>query len=374
MKPGPDLAERLREEASRLHVDLPPFAAVAKRGRRRGRLRTGAIALSLVVLSGASIGLGLLTSRDDVSRQQAESGAGGGEPAGQREQAFENNERIFEDFQELVPAGETVTSEQAGSEESAYADDLQAQDGSTGSDGDQAGTPRGSLVVRPGTTGGSLASPRVIKTARLRLEVQESSLSATFAEVERLAGRHGGFVSDSFTRSDPARSGELTIRVPAAVFESVVAELKSLGRVEAQRISGVDVTSDFVDLTARLRNWEAQERVLVRLMAEANTINESLQVQRELQGVRVEIERIQGQLRVLRDQTELASISLSIHEPGVVEPLEHPEDASAWDRAVSAAREVLSAMLIGLGYLLPIIAVIVLLWFVSRAVRSRRAT
>jgi Domain of unknown function (DUF4349) len=372
MKPGPELADRLRAEASRLEVGAPPFARVAKRGRRRSRLRTGAIALSLVALSTASIGLGLVTSRDEPPRRQATSGGPGRELRAQ-EEAFENNERIFENAQDPVPrpAGSTTTAGQEEYAELASGDDLQSQEGSPGS-GEQTTTTAGSRVGEPGPVGGSLAAPRVIKTARLRIEVGEGSLSATFADVERLAGRHAGFVSESFTSSDPARSGELTIRVPAAVFESVVAELKSLGRVETQRISGVDVTADFVDLQARLRNWEAQERVLVRLMGEANTINESLQVQRELQGVRVEIERIQGQLRVLGDQTELASISMSIHEPGAAEALTEPEEKGAWERAVSAAGEVLTAMLVGLGYLLPILGALLILWFVTRAIRSRR--
>jgi hypothetical protein len=221
----------------------------------------------------------------------------------------------------------------------------------------------------------SAVSARIIKTARIRVEVGENSFGSSFAEAERLAARYGGFVSDSFTASRPARSGEVTIRVPSAVFESVIADLKSLGEVEAQRVSGVDVTAEFVDLEARLRNWEAQERVLLRLMREADTIGESLQVQRELQGARLEIEQIHGQLRVLRDQTTLATISVVIHEPGAVE--EEADEGGldgAWDRAIAAAGDVLEAMVVGLGYLVPIGAALIALWLVTRAVRSRRST
>ena len=361
MKPGPELADRLRAEANRLEVSAPPVVAVARRGRRRTRLRAGAIVLSLVAFSATSVGLGLIvTSRDEVPRQQAgvPPGFHGEQETEERDQALERDEDVFED------SGATGA---GGGDSEEYAT---SSKGLTGSKSGAHGKAQAETVPGSPAAGGSLASPRVIKTARLRLEVEENSLSGTFAEVERLAGRHGGFVSDSFTRSDPARSGELTIRVPAAVFESVVADLKSLGRVESQRLSGVDVTADFVDLQARLRNWEAQERVLVRLMGEANTISESLQVQRELQSVRIEIERIQGQIRVLRDQTELASISISIHEPGAEE--EPRSEQGAWDRAVAAAGEVLAAMLIGLGYLLPILTALLVLWLGARAIRARR--
>ena len=376
MKPGPELGERLRAEAQRLDVEDPSFAVIARRGRRRTRLRTGAIAMSILAFAAVSVGLGLRVTQEDDPVLEARAQRPVEVPAFTGDDLQEDEDQYSYEISEEPAApppraqkGEFAGASGAGS--AGATDDLIGeQQGSAGpGSGGQGTTPSASVAGGP-AVGGSPASPHVIKTARLRLEVRENSLSGTFAEVERLAGRHGGFVSDSFTRSDPARSGELTIRIPAAVFESVVAELKSLGRVEAQRISGVDVTADFVDLQARLRNWEAQERVLVRLMGEANTINESLQVQRELQGVRVEIERIQGQLRVLRDQTELASISLSIHEPGAAE--EPPSERSAWDRAVTAASEVLAAMLVGLGYLLPILAALLILWLGARAVRSRR--
>ena len=365
MKPGSDLAERLRAEAARLEVGAPPVAAAANRGRRRSLLRTGAVSLSLVAFSAASIGLGLIVTSGEEERLQVV-----GPVRGREEVFFEDNRDRLENVPQPSPAdfGGGAGGGGGGRPANQPAAEYGFAQGSDATGGGQSTPPGESPPAAPPAAGGSTA--KVIKTARLRLEVGEDSLSGAFAEVERLAGRHGGFVSDSFTRSDPARSGELTIRVPAAVFESVVADLKSLGRVEAQRISGVDVTADFVDLQARLRNWEAQERVLVRLMGEANTINESLQVQRELQTVRLEIERILGQLRVLRDQTELASISLSIHEPGAAE--EPPSEQNPWEKAVAAAGDVLAAMLVGLGYLLPISAALLILWFGARAIRSRR--
>jgi hypothetical protein len=364
----PELAQRLGAEADRLDVAAPSFAALARHGRRRGRLQTAGKGLLVVALIGASAGLGLVVTRDDAPGERATRGI-----------TSERPRQIFENFPRIAPR---PSPSPAGEDEytlGAVGTSGRSTD-STGGVGEGGGgtvapseaTPSLSGIsgARP-SPGGALASPRVIKTARLRIEVEEDSLGATFADVERLAGRSGGFVSDSFTRSNPARSGELTIRVPAPLFESVVGELKSLGTVESQRLSGVDVTADFVDLGARLRNWEAQEHVLVRLMGEANTINESLQVQRELQGVRMEIERIRGQLQVLRDQTDLATISIAIHEPGVEE--EPSEDDGAWDRALAAAGAVFEAMIVGLGYLLPIAGALLILWFIARAVRSRRA-
>lgn len=372
MKLEPELADRLRAEADRLDVSDPQARRIARRGQRRARFRFAGVALAVFAVAAMSAGLGWLVTDDDavqvagppreyseLQRIQEEGDESAGlEPVPQSSPPTPR--KIFGANPRIVPGSASGAGGGGATESSGTSDSTPSLSVIGGAPGPATGT------------GGGLASPRVIKTALLRIEVGEDSLGATFGEVERLAARHGGFVSESFTRSNPARSGELEIRVPAAVFESVVADLKALGRVELQRVSGVDVTAEFVDLQARLRNWEAHERVLVRLMSEANSIAESLQVQRELQNVRVEIERILGQLRVLRDQTDLASITIAIHEPGAAEG--PGGDESAWDRAVGAAGRVLEAMLVGLGYLLPILAALMVLWLVARAIRSRRTS
>ncbi len=185
---------------------------------------------------------------------------------------------------------------------------------------------------------------------------------------------HDGFVTASATTGEEARSGTLTLRIPAGRFEEAVADLKGLGTIRSERVRGVDVTAEFVDLRSRLRNWRAQERVLLGLMREAASIGESIRVQGELQDVQLETERIRGQLRVLRDRTALATIRLQIHEAGVAPEAEAGALGSAWDRALAASVDVIAAIIVGLGYLVPVAAVLLVLWLLLRAARARRPT
>jgi hypothetical protein len=138
------------------------------------------------------------------------------------------------------------------------------------------------------------------------------------------------------------------------------------------------VTSQFVDLNARLRTWQSQENVLLRLMNKAHSINDTMQVQRELQQVQFQIEDIKGQLRVLNDQTSLGTIQLDLHEPGVVAapPVEKnpkPNLGDAWDHAVSGFLGVISLVIVGLGYVLPLAAIGGGVWLGYRKIRSREA-
>jgi hypothetical protein len=219
---------------------------------------------------------------------------------------------------------------------------------------------------------------QIIKTASVTLEVRKATFQQRFQEAVMVASSHGGFVSSSRTTEARLRSGVLVIRVPSPEFEAAMGELKSLGTVKAERVSGEDVTAQFVDLHARLRNWEAQETVQLRLMRRSNTIEDSLKVQRTLQDVQLAIEEIRGQLRVLSDQTQFSTITLTMAETGQVVPKPKKELTffRAWHQAIHAIGAVFAAVVIGLGYVIPLVLIALaglLLWLLYRRLRPRVA-
>jgi Domain of unknown function (DUF4349) len=219
-------------------------------------------------------------------------------------------------------------------------------------------------------------SPRVIKNASLTLEVRHGTFDDRFQDATLVASRHGGFVAASRTQGSDRRSGTLVLRVPAAQFEAALAELAALGTVQARGISGEDVSARFVDLEARLRNWEAQESVLLGLMEEATSIQESITVQRTLQNVQLAIEEIRGQLRTLEDQTDMSTITLALSEPGAA-PSARPGDdvpsiSEAWNLALNGFLAVVTTVVITLGYVVPIALIALAGWFAYRRLRPRR--
>lgn len=200
------------------------------------------------------------------------------------------------------------------------------------------------------------AAPKIVKTADLTVQVAGGRLAAQLEAATLVAGRHGGFVSTSqTTQSTEARlaSGSLVIRVPADRFEATLAELRSLGTVRGERISGEDVTAHFVDLDARVRNSRAQEAVLLRLMSRSTSIEDSLKVQGQLQKTQLEIEQLEGQLRVLSDQTALASIALSLSESAPILVAPRSTFARAWKQSVHGLRVFVAGLLVALGYVGP---------------------
>jgi hypothetical protein len=220
----------------------------------------------------------------------------------------------------------------------------------------------------------------VIRTAQISLEVGKDGFGEAFDAATLVAGRYGGFVQSSSMGGTRVRSGDLLIRVPADRFDDAMSDLRELGTVEGQSLSGEDVSAQFVDLEARLRAWTTQEAVLLDLMSQATSIEATIRVQSELQDVQVRIEQIEGQLRLLEDRTSFATIQVSLHEPGG--PVAVREDDSArpslgeaWERAVDGLFGVFFVIVVGLGYLVPISAIAAIGWLGYRRLgRPRAAT
>jgi hypothetical protein len=259
--------------------------------------------------------------------------------------------------------------------------------------GSAASSPEGAPVTAPSGADGKLepaqpgaAQPfsasaipavgvRVIKDASLALQVKRGGLQSALAAATATAGRFGGFVESA---SSGNRSGSLTLRVPEAQFEQALAALRGLGKVTSSTVSGKDVTSQFVDLNARLITWRSQETVLLRLMDHATSISDTLRVQAQLQQVQFRIEQIRGTLRVLNNQTSFGTIDLGIREVGApvaaTPASSAPDLARAWRQAWAGFLGVVAAVIVGLGYLVPVGLLALAAWAVWRRVgRSRPA-
>jgi hypothetical protein len=257
--------------------------------------------------------------------------------------------------------------------------DEASQAGSTGAAGGAATGATGasaSPAPRPGVVGGEPGAPaapsRVIRTAQIALVVPSDAFDERFGQAVDVAEGHGGFVADSSSRS---RSGSLTLRVPARAFDEALRALRTLGTVEVQSVHGRDVTADYVDLRARLRIARSRREDLLGLMNDATTIEQTIRVQNALDETQLRIEELQGQLRLLDDRTSLATIRVALREKGV-EPEAEVETASipnAFTRAAAGFVGVIAAIVIGLGYLLPLLAIGLGVWFVVVRVRRRRA-
>lgn len=217
---------------------------------------------------------------------------------------------------------------------------------------------------------------KIIRDGSMSIQVPKDDFSKGFAAATRIAQNNGGFVLSSQTRGQ--RRGTLVLRIPAKRFDDAMVALRAIGVVQAQSITGKDVTAQYIDLKARLENAIGQRTVLRNLMAQATTIQETIIVQNRLSQVELEVEQIQGQLNFIDDQVAEATVRVELHEEDAAQlqqtsDVENPSLGSAWDRSIQGFLNVVSAVVIGLGYLLPLAALALIVWLITAAVRRRRA-
>lgn len=222
----------------------------------------------------------------------------------------------------------------------------------------------------------SLAERMIIRRAELSLTVKDTEES--LAQLKALAAGMGGYTVDSHSwREDDRLHAALTIRVPADSFEEAMEHLRSLAvEVRSESTSGEDVTEEYTDLESRLRNLEAAEAQLLKIMEEAEKTEDVLAVYKELIEIRGQIEQTKGRMQYLERMSAMATIHIELTlEKAIVEPGWRPLRTlrSASRALVTAARFIADAAIWGVIFLLPLLAIpVLLIWLAWRQWRERR--
>ena len=223
----------------------------------------------------------------------------------------------------------------------------------------------------------AVARPRMlIRTGSATVEVED--VDAAVESVRAIVEGAGGFLSNVALSAgrDHVRSATLTMRIPAERFDETLAGLDALGTVESVHIGSEDVGEQYADLEVRIANARRLEQRLLELLStRTGSLEDVLAVERELARVRVEIERMDAQMRSMRDRVALSTLSVTLHEP---EPLfSSGRGENVITRSIRQAGRnfvgFVGGFIASLGVLLPLAVLVGLLWTAWRVWRRRRA-
>jgi hypothetical protein len=211
--------------------------------------------------------------------------------------------------------------------------------------------------------------PRVQLSAKIALEVPNGRFDAVLDDVIAVATAAGGYISGQNAQAagqdQPLRSGQVTFQVPARSFEAVVAGMRKQGRAQSIAISGNDVSAQYVDLQARLRNEEAQRDAMLALMQQARSVNDTIQIENQLGQITGQIEQLRGQIDFLNQSTTYSTVAVSITEQAAAASADEWGLATAASQAIHNLVGVVDFLIVAAGTLLPLLAVgagLVLAW------------
>jgi hypothetical protein len=160
---------------------------------------------------------------------------------------------------------------------------------------------------------------KIIRNADLNLEANSPEESMT--KITAIADSKGGFVVESQQSSSDVKATTrdvvtMTVRVPAAKFNEALDEIrKTASRVILENVKGDDVTEEFIDIEARLKTEKALEQQFLEIMKQAKSVEDALNVQRQLAQVRGGIEKIEGRKRFLENQSSLSTVKIRLQTP-----------------------------------------------------------
>jgi hypothetical protein len=225
----------------------------------------------------------------------------------------------------------------------------------------------------------------VIRNANLTLVVVDPAASA--AEISELAEAFDGFVVNSnvyqttFAEGIFATQANITIRVPAERLDEALKQIKQdVVEVRSENISGQDVTQEYTDLEARLRNLEAAEEELREIMGSLTKAEDVLNVYQSLRQVREEIEVIKGRMQYFEQSARLSAITVDLLPDVVSQPLQigrwKPEGTAkaALEALISAMQFLANTAIWLVIFAVPVLAVLSIpVWIIRGWILRRRA-
>ena len=217
---------------------------------------------------------------------------------------------------------------------------------------------------------------KIIYTARVELHV--ANLDEARAKLDALLAEVKGYVakSDEGGRTGGTRAGTWKVRVPVGAFHDFLARVQTFGELVSKTSDAQDVTEEYVDLEARLKNLRAEEAVLNKLLQEkAQSTADLLAFRKQITDVREQIERLQARLTTLARLSAMTTIDLVMSEDRPFVPPSAPSFGTSIGRTLWDSVAALEAL--GKGLVLFLVAVapwsplIVLgLWVVRRWLRA----
>ncbi|MBI4743550.1 MAG: DUF4349 domain-containing protein [Actinobacteria bacterium] len=227
---------------------------------------------------------------------------------------------------------------------------------------------------RSGDVSGVQTSPtvdrKIVKTADVTLKVEKGTLKDQIKSIMNIAERFGGYTASSSITSNRETeppvivseqpiSGVITIRVPAKRFNQAISEIGQLGAVISQSTGSSDVTSEYVDLEAQLKQAESVEKAMLELLNKAQTVEQILAVRDKLTAIQTQIEQLKGRLKLMKDQADFSTITVNLYEPEGLKISERDWGfVKALKEAIYRFVDTINGIIILAGMMAPILIII----------------
>lgn len=162
-------------------------------------------------------------------------------------------------------------------------------------------------------------SPEVTQRKLLKegyVSFETDNMHATRKQILDSIEKHEGYVSSDQEHNSLGRiSNTIIVRVPAMNFDRLLSDASNgIERFDNKTIEVKDVTEEFLDIEARLKTKKELEKRYLALLERANSVSELLEVEKQMEQLRSEIESIEGRLKYLQNKVSLSTLSMTFYK------------------------------------------------------------
>jgi hypothetical protein len=182
-------------------------------------------------------------------------------------------------------------------------------------------SPSGSSVSLNGKAySKSIGSEKIESTGTVGVSVADGHIHSAFNKLSSVVASDHGFVNSSQASTGSRTQGTFTagtvvLEVPQTSFNRLIAQVEKIGRTTSVVTNSDDVTSQYVNLQARISALKVSLNQYLRIMTRATSISGILAVQSQIDQIQSQIEQDQGQLNVLNHETTYASLTVNVTSP-----------------------------------------------------------
>lgn len=204
------------------------------------------------------------------------------------------------------------------------------------------------------------AEKKIIKTGELAFRVQDSQQA--YHNILQQLKKQDAYIENERQSTEYDRKYiRMKIRVASEKFDHLFDSLASQsGEIEERKVEIEDVTERYYDLQARIKNRKALEERYIELLKKAESIKDMLEIERNLNELRMEIEMQEGKFRYLSKQVRYSTIHLHFYEllPYTYSSELRPGFGARLMESLSNGWQIFLSFLIGLTSLWPFLLVL----------------
>lgn len=206
------------------------------------------------------------------------------------------------------------------------------------------------------------------KAARIDIELQTSDISMAEKEITSLIDENNGYITSNRIDRKDSVSGTIVARIPSNNSSNFVSQIENLGKIESKTTTVDDVTDQYSEIEAELRNRRQELNRLEQLLDQTENVSELIQVEERLSTVRSRIDYLEERKARLDTRVEYDEVTVRMSEPTLFNTGFEPKQTIS--DAYRGFFNSLTLLIVGIGYLMPLLLMVLIGYIGLRMVRA----